>query len=94
VWCAAGIARRLCCVCRLRPDMALWGPGGAAPVQAGWRGLAAGVTEGGWWAARAEEDQSQGGTLGGIGRIGPLLTSRLAPEVPEQFALTHPLAPD
>jgi len=73
--------------------IALSGPGVAAAVHAGWRGLCAGVIEAA--VAAAEPSQtSPGGLSAWIGPcIGPCCFE-VGPEVPEQFALTHPDAPD
>lgn len=73
--------------------IALWGPGVAAAVHAGWRGLCAGVIEAAV-AAADPGDTSAGGLSASIGPcIGPCCFE-VGPEVPEQFALTHPDAPD
>jgi YfiH family protein len=73
--------------------IALSGPGVAAAVHAGWRGLCAGVIEAAV-AAAAPGHASSGGLSAWIGPcIGPCCFE-VGPEVPEQFALTHPDAPD
>lgn len=73
--------------------IALSGPGVAAAVHAGWRGLCAGVIEAAV-AAAGPCDASPGGLSAWIGPcIGPCCFA-VGPEVPEQFALTHPDAPD
>jgi YfiH family protein len=73
--------------------IALSGPGVAAAVHAGWRGLCAGVIEAAV-AAADPGDTSAGGLSAWIGPcIGPCCFE-VGPEVPEQFALTHPFAPD
>jgi YfiH family protein len=73
--------------------IALSGPGVAAAVHAGWRGLCAGVIE----AAVAAAEPSQtfpGGLSAWIGPcIGPCCFE-VGPEVPERFARTHPDSPD
>ena len=73
--------------------IALSGPGVAAAVHAGWRGLCAGVIEAA--VAAAEPCRTPpGGLSAWIGPcIGPCCFE-VGPEVPEQFALTHPFAPD
>ena len=73
--------------------IALSGPGVAAAVHAGWRGLCAGVIEAAVTAAEPCRTSS-GGLSAWIGPcIGPCCFE-VGPEVPEQFALTHPDAPD
>src|SRR5437868_8024372 len=73
--------------------IALAGPGVAAAVHAGWRGLCAGVIEAAVAAARPR-DSSSGGLSAWIGPcIGPCCFE-VGPEVPERFALTHPDSPD
>lgn len=69
--------------------IALSGPGVAAAVHAGWRGLCAGVIE-----AAVATAGAAGGLSAWIGPcIGPCCFE-VGAEVPEQFALTHPDAPD
>jgi YfiH family protein len=73
--------------------IALSGPGVAAAVHAGWRGLCAGVIEAAV-AAADPCDTSPGGLSAWIGPcIGPCCFE-VGPEVPEQFAGSHPFAPD
>ena len=73
--------------------IALSGPGVAAAVHAGWRGLCAGVIEAAVAAAEPCH-ASPGGLSAWIGPcIGPCCFE-VGPEVPEQFALTHPDIPD
>jgi YfiH family protein len=73
--------------------IALSGPGVAAAVHAGWRGLCAGVIEAAVAAAEPSRT-SPGGLSAWIGPcIGPCCFE-VGPEVPEQFALTHPDGPD
>ena len=69
--------------------IALSGPGVAAAVHAGWRGLCAGVIE----AAVATAGLSPGLSAWIGPCIGPCCFE-VGPEVPEQFAATHPNAPD
>jgi purine-nucleoside/S-methyl-5'-thioadenosine phosphorylase / adenosine deaminase len=69
--------------------IALSGPGVAAAVHAGWRGLCAGVIE----AAVA----GAGPSAGLSAWIGPCIGAccfEVGAEVPEQFAASHPFAPD
>jgi len=73
--------------------IALAGPGVAAAVHAGWRGLCAGVIEAAVAAAQPR-DSSSGGLSAWIGPcIGPCCFE-VGPEVPERFARGHPDAPD
>jgi YfiH family protein len=69
--------------------IALRGPGVAAAVHAGWRGLCAGVIE----AAVATLGPSPGVSAWIGPCIGPCCFE-VGAEVPEQFAVTHPNAPD
>jgi YfiH family protein len=69
--------------------IALSGPGVAAAVHAGWRGLCAGVIE----AAVATAAPSSGLSAWIGPCIGPCCFE-VGAEVPEQFAVTHPNAPD
>jgi YfiH family protein len=72
--------------------IALSGPGVAAAVHAGWRGLCAGVIE----AAVATAAASPGRSPGLAAWIGPCIGPccfEVGAEVPEQFAAGHPSAP-